>query len=392
MKYYYTDAQNKPTGPVELEQLKQLHAQGTLTPQSSVIPEGATQWITLGAILAPPPVVPAPTPAPTPSPAAASTTPPATASVTPAPAAASTPAPAHVSPTKAAVNFIDLLGTSLGRFVETLLEFMRKVLTESFLNRVLTVLTRTGHTLVLIGAVLGLIYSVVLAIRANSFGFFGIGLGLVLWIAILQYAALRFFTANQALVKNSPSRLGSAALLDCLALILVVGAVVAFIGGTVTAIRTNEFGDFVGGVLAFCVLVLGAGAALHPQLSNIKMEASSAGEEAIGLASFFGKASLVMLPLLFACAALAGTIVIVVAFFSSDRYSGAAAFIQAVLALVPGFDRFGTMDPGLAGVGLLVQACLFPLFAYLGFLLLYLSLDLMRAVLEVPRKLDRLAR
>ena len=412
MKYYYTDAQNKPTGPVELEQLKQLHAQGTLTPQSSVIPVGATQWTTLGAVLSPTPTptpAPAPTPTPAPTSASATTSAPSAASLSaPAPAAptapaatpaaapsapAPSPAPAPAAaPAKAAVNYIDLLGTSLGRFVELLLEFMRKVLTENFLTRALTVLTRAGHTLVLLGAVLGLVYSVVLAIRANSFGYFGIGLGLVLWIAILQYAALRFFTANQALVKNSPSRLGSAALLDCLALILVVGAVVAFIGGTVTAIRTNEFGAFVGGLLTFGVLALGAGAALHPQLSNVKLEASTAGEEAIGLASFFGKASLVMLPLLFACAALAGTIVIVVAFFSTDSYSGAAAFIQAVLALIPGGGRFGQMDPGLAGVGLLVQACLLPLFAYLGFLFLYLSLDLMRAVLDVPRKLDRLAR
>lgn len=357
MKYYYTDAQNKPTGPVELEQLKQLHTEGKLTPQASVIPEGASQWTTLGAVLG-------------------LTIPP------PPPAAA----------TKPSVNFLELVSTSLARFVNFLLEGMRKVLTEKFLGGTLAVLTRAGHTLVLVGAVLGLVYSVVLAVRANSFTYFGLGLGLTLWLAILQYVALRFFTANEALVKNSPSRLGSAALLDCLALILLVGAVLGLIGGTVTAIRTEEFGAFIGGLFSAAVMLLTAGVALNPKLSNVRIEESSAGEEAIGLASFFGKVSLVLLPLVFALAALAGVIVIVVAFFSTDRYSGAAAFIQAILQAVPGIGQLGYMDPGLAGVGLLVQACLLPLFAYLGFLVLYLSLDLMRAVLEVPRKLDRLAR
>ncbi|HLP03660.1 MAG TPA: DUF4339 domain-containing protein, partial [Opitutaceae bacterium] len=66
MKYYYTDAQNKPAGPVELDHLKQLAAQGTITPQSYVIPEGATQWTSYAALLAslPPPVQPVPAPAP----------------------------------------------------------------------------------------------------------------------------------------------------------------------------------------------------------------------------------------------------------------------------------------------------------------------------------------
>lgn len=356
MKYYYTDVQNKPTGPVELEQLKQLHAQGQLTPQSSVIPEGATQWTTLGAVLG----------------------------LTPVP-----PPPAAARP---GVNYIDLLATSLGRFIELLLGGLRRLFTEKFLAATLALLTRAGHALVLVGAVLGLIYSIVLAVRANSFAFFGLGLGLTLWIAILQYVALRFFTANAALVRHSASRLGSAALLDCLALILVVGGVLALCGGVVTAIRTEMFSAFVAGLFLSVVMALGAGVALNPALSNVHLEESSAGEEAIGLASFFGKASLVLLPLVFAVTALAGVLVIVVAFFATDGSSQAAYLARALLAFLPGAGLFGAADTGLAGVALLVQACLLPLFGYLAFLLLYLSLDLMRAVLDLPRKLDRLAR
>lgn len=352
MKYYYTDAQNKPTGPVDLEQLKQLRTEGKLTTQSAVIAEGASQWTTLGALVGP--------------------------SIPPPPQSA-----------RSSANFLEAVSTSLARFVNFLLDGMRRILTEKFLGGVITVLTRSGHTLVLVGAMLGLIYSVVLAVRENSFTYFGAGLGLTLWVAILQYVALRFLNANEALVRNSPSRVGSAALLDCLALILLVGAVLGLVGGIVVAIRSGEFLPFVGAVFVAAMMLLGAGSALNPKLANVRIEESSAGEEAIGLASFFGKVSLALLPLLFAITALAGVLVIVVAFFSSGDRTGAGAVVQAFMSDIgPG----GLNDPGLAGVALLVLACLFPLFAYLGFLFLYLSLDLMRAVLEVPRKLDRLAR
>lgn len=438
MKYYYTDAQNKPTGPVELEQLKQLQAQGTLKPETSVIPEGGTQWTTYGALLAslnpapapapapapvmPPVAAPAPTatqpvaqpaaattpapaaaaPAPTPVavPAPATTPAPTAATATPtaAPAPAATPeaatasaptaAPQPAAPAGPKVGIIEQVSTLLANLINVLLGLMRSILTEKLLRGILTFFARGGYIVVIAGAVLGLVQSLVGGIRGGSFGSVvsALGSGIVVAgaVAVLQYVAFRFFTANEALVKNNPSRIGSAAFLDCLALILLVGAFSGVVGGVFGSIATVSITPLIPGLISAAVMLFGAGIALNPQLCNVEIAESSAGEEAIGLASFFGKASLVVQPALFALLALGGTAAICVSFFNAS----AAENITAGLRNVP---LAGALA-GAGGAALLVIACLLPVFYYLGFLMLYLHLDLLRAILGIPRQLDRLGR
>ncbi|HLP09532.1 MAG TPA: DUF4339 domain-containing protein [Opitutaceae bacterium] len=545
MKYYYTDAQNKPAGPVELDHLKQLAAQGTITPQSYVIPEGATQWTSYAALLAslPPAAQPAPAPAPAtaatpapaatpaaqakpaepapaipaaaqPSPAATPATPaaaapqsvaqqappavqptpvaaaapapakpeptvqpapaaapvsaaqpspsatsaapaaatapqqpaavaptsavaaapavaapaakapepakpaealkpaetpkpaeapksaeapkPSTPSATPAPSSAPTPAatpapaaaPEPAKPVGPQVGIVEQVSTLLARLIDVLLQGMRAILTERLLRTILKVFAQGGYILVLVGAALGLVQALVGGIRSGSFAGFvtALGSGIVVAgaVAVLQYVAFRFFTANESLVKNNPSRVGSAAFLDCLALVLLVGAFAALVGGVFGSIAAVSVVPVIPGLLTAAVLLFGAGIALNPKLCNVEIQEASAGEEAIGLASFFGKASLVVQPVLFGLFALGGTLAICASFFSAS----AAEAIAGTLRSVP-------VAGALAGAGsaaLLVIACLLPALYYLGFLVLYLHLDLLRAILGIPRKLDRLAR
>ncbi|MND09323.1 hypothetical protein D3C83_325560 [compost metagenome] len=47
---------------------------------------------------------------------------------------------------------------------------------------------------------------------------------------------------------------------------------------------------------------------------------------------------------------------------------------------------------GFMGASLIVAACLVPIAVYFGFLLQYLILDVIRAILAVPGKLDALRR
>lgn len=399
MKYYYTDAQNKPTGPVELEQLKQLHAQGTLTPLSSVIPEGATQWTTLGAVLGlpPQPAAAAPaTPAPASAPTAAAAATPAAATTPGAPAAAKPPA-ATGAPTAPTAIF-EQVGTALGRGVEAFLALVRQLLSADFLTSSFALLTKVGHALVLVGAVLGLVYAIIQSIRSDSFSSFGIGIGLLAAIAVFQYIALRFFSANASLIRNNPSRIGSAAVLDCLGLVLIVAALAVFIVGNYNAIRAGGWAGctlFLITLVATLICLATGGITLNPKLVTIRTEESSAGEEAIGLASFFIKTTLAVLPLYFALLALMGVVVIVLSLFT--RGDGSSSLDMAIYMLVnsielPFIGRAQAAGSGFGGMAMLALACLLPLFSYIGFLFYYLVLDLMRAVLDVPRKLDRLAR
>ncbi len=391
MKYYYTDDQNKPTGPVELEQLRQLHAQGIIKPQTSVIPEGATQWTTYGVILWGATPSPATTPpAPTSVPAAATVQPAASApaAATPPPASApeptvaATPAP----PSGPKVSIFEQVSTLLADLVGLLLQVMRTVLTENLLRLILTFFARGGILVVLAGAAIGLIQSIVVGVRGGTFASVvsSLGSGLVVAgaVVVLQYVAFRFFAANDTLVKNNPSRVGSTAFLDCMALMLLVGAFSAAVGGLFASIAFVSIAPLIPGVILAAVLLFGAGIALNPQLCNVQTEESSAGEEAIGLASFFGKVSLVVQPALFGVLALGGTLAICLSFFNDS----AADTITSALSSIPVAGALASTG----GAAFLVVACVLPVLAYLGFLVLYLHLDLLRAILGLPRQLDRL--
>lgn len=50
MKYYYANAQNQPTGPLDLAALASLMRAGAITDQTSVIAEGAQTWTTYGMV------------------------------------------------------------------------------------------------------------------------------------------------------------------------------------------------------------------------------------------------------------------------------------------------------------------------------------------------------
>ena len=276
----------------------------------------------------------------------------------------------------------------LSTLIELLFGILRSVLTEKLLRTIVAVFGRCGYFIVLAGAALGLVQAIVAGIRGGTFNSIvtALGSGIVIAgaVAVLQYVAFRFFTANETLVKNNPSRVGSAAFLDCVALICLVGAFAAVVGGVFGSIAFVSITPLVPGVIGAAVLLFGAGIALNPQLCNVETAESSAGEEAIGLASFFGKAALVVQPVLFGLLALGGTVAICLSFFNSS----AAESITSCLQQIP----FAGAIAGAGGAALLVIACLLPVFYYIAFLVLYLHLDLLRAILGIPRKLDRLAR
>ncbi len=50
--YHYSDSNNKPVGPVTLEQLRQLARDGVINNQTNVIVEGTSNWIRYGDVAA----------------------------------------------------------------------------------------------------------------------------------------------------------------------------------------------------------------------------------------------------------------------------------------------------------------------------------------------------
>lgn len=64
MEYYYISTANKAEGPVSLEQLQSLLANGTISPATKIAPVGAQEWSPLSTAI---PSAAAPTPPPPPT-------------------------------------------------------------------------------------------------------------------------------------------------------------------------------------------------------------------------------------------------------------------------------------------------------------------------------------
>jgi len=360
MKYYYANAQNQPTGPVELDALREMLASGLVTPMTNVLAEGSQSWTPLSSALK-------------------TIQPVATQGL--AEGAGIVAQKALAAPT--------LLADLVGRFID----WQRRTVSAERFATYMRFFTTAGQLLVVVGAALGLILAIVAAVRANpspgynqanGFTTFVIGLGIVLAIAIFQYVAKRFLEGSQKLVVSSPSRISSLAILDCFALLALCVAVAVVAGSGLAAIATSRVWTFLVGLMVAVTFRLAAIPALHPSLVNIESAEASAGEEATGIVSFFLKLALVLLPFQFFVGALLGIVLLLAALFTGIG-SQSEAFVMGVYPSLPGFSP-------LAGLGLLtlVLSTLLPFIAYLLFLFAYLTVDLIRAIVSVPAKLDAL--
>ena len=275
--------------------------------------------------------------------------------------------------------------TLMGDTVGGILGVVARVLSPTLVENSLSLAKRGGHYAVLAGGVLTLAYSIYAAIQQNSFAIFALGLGLVAALAIAQFVAMRFLDAADTLIGATPSRVSSPAFLECAGLIVLLFAAGTLLSGVAGAIAARSFMVLLPAVLLGIALTCFGAMALHPRMANVSTGSGTAGEEAIGLLAFFFKAWLKLAPLGFALFAVTGALAVLMSFFGEG--GAMAGIAQGIVGSLPIPVR---IPPGQVGSALLVVACLVPIGAYFVFLLQYLLVDLARAVLSVPAKLDAL--
>ena len=278
-----------------------------------------------------------------------------------------------------------LRNTLMGDTVGGILAAVSRLLNPELVEKTLSLAKRAGHYAVLGGGVLTLIYAIYAAIKFNSFAMFAVGLGLVVALAVAQYVAMRFLDAAGTLISATPSRVASSAFLECVGLLVLLLAVGTVLSGVAGAIAAKSFMVLVPALLTGFALTCFGATALHPKIVNVSAGSGTAGEEAIGLLAFFFKTSLKLAPLGFALFAIVGAFAVLMSFFGEGGAAAAAA--QGIVNLVP--IRLPVAG-GQIGSALLIVACLVPIGAYFLFLLQYLLVDLARAVLSIPAKLDAL--
>jgi hypothetical protein len=226
---------------------------------------------------------------------------------------------------------------------------------------------RLGQASLVVAAIVGAIFATTTAIRAESLYPLLYGAGFVLLLAVVQYAAHKFLNAGERLIASAPSVLTSSAFLRCVALVGAASSILVFCGYLVFAIRAEAIDPFwIGlGLSILCVAI--ACVASHASLANIAIEANaSAGEEAIGISSFFAKAFMRLVPILFGTGAALGTVALIISTVSqiSSGEATEAAISQARTIVISG---------------------VLPFVAYIAFASFCLGIDLLRAILCIPK-------
>ena len=260
--------------------------------------------------------------------------------------------------------------------LEKLVEVFRGILTSNFLEFCIKWITRIGHLVIIVAAALGFLFALIFAIRTNSFTGFLYGIIWVLLIFVLQYTARKFLNAGEALIENNPTQLASQAFLDCFGFLALIGGVVALIVYVIQAIQGAGFEVFLMGLGIFVFLEFLALLAFNPKEVTIKIvKSNSAGQEALGIITFFIKAFMRLIPIFFGVLVVVWTIMLFIAFIGLFGSAPGSAWMRGNWYAVQ-----------------ILYAVLLPFIAYIIFVLLYLCIDVIKAILSVPDKLDKLAK
>lgn len=261
------------------------------------------------------------------------------------------------------------------RWGDKILAWVNRVMTAARYEAVETGVEKAGHYALIVAAGLGLIYGVVGAFKWNQLSPALIGLVWIPCVGVAQYGAFKFASTSRGLIKSSASQLSSSSFLACIALWSLLLGVIALVSLTYDAIRSDSLSTFGTGLVVFAACELVVWLCLNPSLLNINIfPASTAGEEAIGVLTFIMKALLRLVPIAFGVGVIVGDFEILAAIirlFRDQEYS------------VMGSSSAAWMVLGSAAL---------PLIGYILFVLNYLLLDVIRAILAVPEKLDVIAK
>lgn len=366
--YYYRDGEQ--LGPVSFEKVGELLASGELGPDDLVWEQSMKEWAPARSV---PGLVPSDLPGPPPVP------PPLPAGGVPRgqPLTARGKALLHSAAerTRRLHEAEEAIATMPHlRLVKVLLDFLKKTISEPLLDAIDRNAKKVGNLAYVAAALLFVLLLLILAVRTRTFPPVLMAIGIVVATILSHYVAVLFLDAGGSLIRKAPSEMSSRAFLLSFGLLTSVGAVVCLFGGMFQLGGAGSLPWF-GMMLGVCLVMLYAGgAALSPSSVNVTVgEQTGAGSEAIGILMFLMKLPLRLVPFLFGVGTVVGVgaacYFLVLSFTDQYQFALAAAM------------TFGWAFPVLA---------LLPLSIYVAFLLVYLLVDVIRAVLLVPVKLEGL--
>ena len=257
------------------------------------------------------------------------------------------------------------------KLLEKFIEFIKGVLTADLLNFSIKWLTKIGHIAILVAAAVGFIFGIIAAIRApegSNFGFINVII-FVIAIFVRQYTAYRFLPTGDKLIANNPTRLASKAFLDCFGFIAMLAGLVYLFYNIYMAIKLPHIVPFLMGLGAFVLCEFIALIAFNAETVSMEIvQEASAGQEAIGIITFFMKTALRLVPIAFGIGIAVFTVLMFIdsfGFFSDAKFGFAAMVTKADANLILFFT-------------------ILPFLAYIIFVLCFLIIDVIRSILAIP--------
>ena len=275
--------------------------------------------------------------------------------------------------------------------IDALLDWVHDALSEELFDIVSGWFSQLGYAGLVLSAVVGFVFYIVTAVRDKSFAMILYAGGFVLLLVIAQYAAHKFIGAVRTMTKSSPTRLTSRAFLRCVAVISEILGLLILARFAIVAWQDRSLVPILIGI-GMCVLCEAiAFVAIHPALVSVSIsEDASAGEEAIGIISFFVKAFVRVIPLVFGTGVLVGTLVLLFSIFDPSASNSEAI---AFFGQIPGIkETFGFLSYTLhlpGAVALVLASALVPFVGYILFALYCLVIELLRSILSLPKLIEK---
>jgi hypothetical protein len=349
--YYARD--NRQMGPISSAELKRLATFDELRPDDLVWREGMTEWAAARNVRGlfeeeGGPVVPA--------------------AAVGAPVIAT--AESRAKPQKAAAQ-------TRRHLFDAVMDKLRPHFNPHFVEATAQIFRTSGSYGLLVAAILSIAFAATATAKTSAFDHVLWGAIYMLALLALQYVAGRSFVAIDELNRTTGGHLASSVLPDSTVMLSKTAGVAALLASIAWAIESSNYLLILGGVAAFFVGAYLSAIALHPSMLNISIAPESlAGEEWIGAMMFVLKSLLRLAPVAFGAGVLCGTLALG---FACYQAFAAESELAASLATA-----------NLAWRVLLYSAAL-PLAAYLLFLFSNMVLNIWRALLSLPGKLDVLA-
>lgn len=305
-----------------------------------------------------------------------------------------------------AINKIydDSITLSVGIF-DDFLHKLKSFLNPERLRSQIQFFTDLGSMGYILTAILYVICSIYWSIKLTNFTVFLITPIGVLIIFFLQYMYAKFLESIENLLLASPTKIKTNTWLDWISLISFFSSVFVLLGSIIFVISGGNTAVF-GVMMDRSVLIVSAISvsfylfiiswiSLNPNILNVRISrTTSIGEEALGLLSYTIKMILKLLPIPLGLSILYGTTSLIYFGFVStsndllEYYKVlTASGTNDFLILVMMFLEIIKMEREILAF---IYAAFTPVIGYLTFMFYYLAIDVLRAFLGIPDKIDAL--